>query len=241
MPYTTEQMTDYWEDIHEIENMMGRRAFRILLRQDRQVWQECWCRKAPEPSLGLSTGYYKGYDALEGYFQAMEKLTAQKAVLVRQKYPKELADKTDHELFGVGSLALNSLTTPVIEVAGDRRTAKGLWYYMDHIVDYTEYGRTARQRWGRLAVDFVREDGRWKLWHVVFADDFDARTGTDWTNPEQSRPMDPDFSSLAQFPFPLPNVPGNPCPPYSETRPITKFPQVPVPYDTFEETFSYGI
>ena len=70
--YTTEQMADLWEDVHEIENMMGRRAFHILLRQDTKTWEECWCRKATDPCLGLEKGYYRGYDALEAWFAANE-------------------------------------------------------------------------------------------------------------------------------------------------------------------------
>ncbi len=238
--YTTEQMADLWEDVHEIENMMGRRAFHILLRQDKRTWEECWCRKAPDPCLGLENGYYRGYDALEAWFAANEQFTALKAKLARLKYPEELKDKTDAELFGVGSLNVNSLSTPVIEVAEDRETAKGLWYCMDHVVDYTPTGRRGALCWGRLGVDFVREDGQWKIWHMVFVPDFNARPGTDWAKPQPEEEPDPVFAPLADFEMPACNG-GEGVPAYDETRPILALPQVPRPYRTFSETFSYGI
>lgn len=238
--YTTEQLADLWEDVHEIENMMGRRAFHILLRQDKKTWEDCWCRKAPDPCLGSDRGYYRGYDALEAWFSANEKLTARKAELARLKYPEELADKTDEELFGVGSLNVNSLSTPVIEVAEDRQTAKGLWYCMDHVVDYTATGRHGTLCWGRLGVDFIREDGQWKIWHMVFVPDFNARPGTDWTKPLPNEELDPIFAPLADFELPACNVEAGFCA-YHGTRPILTLPQVPKAYRTFDETFSYGV
>lgn len=83
----------------------------------------------------------------------------------------------------VGKLLTHYTTTPVIEVAGDGRTAKGVW-----ILSGIESGLTdpevAKQSpdfmyspgevdgkrvwahwvWAKYAVDFLRQDGRWKIW-----------------------------------------------------------------------------
>ena len=66
-----------------------------------------------------------------------------------------------------GIVTLHSLTTDIIEVASDGRTARGMWL---------SPGAEARRRaqdnalesywiWGLYAIDFIKEDGHWKFWH----------------------------------------------------------------------------
>ncbi|NTV91053.1 MAG: hypothetical protein HGA22_11955, partial [Clostridiales bacterium] len=66
--FTTEQLTDRWEHYQEIVNIIGKRSFYTLWRMDDTVFNELWCKKAPEPSLGFNDGYYKGYEAIAGYY-----------------------------------------------------------------------------------------------------------------------------------------------------------------------------
>lgn len=82
----------------------------------------------------------------------------------------------------VGKLILHATTTPVIEVAADGRTAKGVW-----MMAGTESGLTdpkvaedfpdmyspeevlgkkvwAHWVWCKYAIDFLKQDGEWKFW-----------------------------------------------------------------------------
>ena len=69
---------------------------------------------------------------------------------------------------GKGMFALHLLTTDIIEVAADGRTARGLW-----MSPGAESRRSANDKdkleaiwiWGLYAVDFIKEDGEWKFWH----------------------------------------------------------------------------
>lgn len=124
--YTALELVSRWEDIREIENIMGKRAFRGIFRQTREVWGNYWCRKVPDPCLGFNSGYYKGYDALEEFFKATDDLTALRSKLVQGAHPDKLANLYDEDIFGVGSLVAENITTPVIELAVDGETAKGL-------------------------------------------------------------------------------------------------------------------
>lgn len=55
-------------------------------------------------------------------------------------------------------LAEHPLTTPVIQVAGDGQTAKALWFSPG-----MEMGGWA---YGKYGIDFVKEDGMWRIWHL---------------------------------------------------------------------------
>ncbi|MBN1625502.1 MAG: nuclear transport factor 2 family protein [Deltaproteobacteria bacterium] len=67
---------------------------------------------------------------------------------------------------------MHTQETPVIEVAGDGKTAKMLCYSIGLSVQGSvdESGNTSTRSmwmWEKYAVDFIKEDGEWKIWHLV--------------------------------------------------------------------------
>ncbi len=233
----TEELLERWEAIHEIENLMGRRSFKVMTIQDQDVFETMWSKN--DPCLGFNHGYYKGYEAVAGYFRGLRELQLLRAKAAMELHPEELAGKTAEELFGVGAFHANNLTTPVIELAGDMKTAKGIWYVLDGDVDYKQEGHAAYNCLGRIGVDFICEDGEWKIWHLVYAEDIRVPMGESWTAPAQS--AEPTIAALANFTMPEPNVPMCVHEHWHEKRQMKPFPEIPVPYESFEQTFSYGI
>jgi hypothetical protein len=66
----------------------------------------------------------------------------------------------------VGGLAVHPLTTPIIEVAGDGKTARGLWISPGVEVHDIKGKLTALWILEEYAADFVKEDGIWKWWRI---------------------------------------------------------------------------
>ena len=63
-----------------------------------------------------------------------------------------------------GQLHVHAMLTPVIEVAADGRTAKGVWdSFGPNINSGSDIGNWL---WVKYAVDFIKEDGAWKIWHM---------------------------------------------------------------------------
>jgi hypothetical protein len=73
-----------------------------------------------------------------------------------------------------GLLEIHQITTPVIEVAEDLKTAKGLWMstgailMQDDPMDPT--GSSFTWDTGKYAVDFINLNGTWKIWHLHVCD-----------------------------------------------------------------------
>ena len=240
--YSAEELTSRWEDIREIENLIGRRAFYTMLGDPDKIWRELWCKKAPNPSMGFNHGYYQGYHAVEGWFQARKDYITLQTELVKTAFPDKLGGKTLQDILNVGNLNCENVSTPLIELAGDGQTAKGLWYVMGTDLEVGPSGQESSYSWGRLGVDFVKEDGAWKIWHTVFAQDLLTPTGESWSQPEHpEKPADPRFAQLQGFRFPKPNVPMLIHERFHSERVLAAFPPLPVPYDTFGDTFSYGV
>jgi SnoaL-like domain len=77
------------------------------------------------------------------------------------------------ENIGAGNeYVMHTQETPVIEVAGDGKTAKGLWYSIGigvraNVKTDGTYTKSTSWMWEKYAVDFIKEDGKWKIWHLV--------------------------------------------------------------------------
>ena len=75
-----------------------------------------------------------------------------------------------------GEFAMHTSTTPVIVVAADGKTAKGIWYspglgLTPHVNgDAVQVGSIFF--WEKYAGDFVKENGQWKIWHLGMYYDF---------------------------------------------------------------------
>jgi len=161
------------------------------------------------------------------------------------------------EDYGAGSeWVMHTSTTPIIEIAGDGKTAKGVWYSpgigLMGRTDNSKIGVTGTLFYEKYGGDFVKENGVWKIWHLQMAYDFtpslpqemvdailaslgnmaapaaDATRSPGREAGERSAAMPEGFSK------PIYSYPG-----YSPRRHSVIYPQLPQPYYTFSETFNY--
>ncbi len=164
------------------------------------------------------------------------------------------------ENLGVGfGYEMNCLTTPVIEIAGDGKTAKGLWYSpgVNIVGSVMKEGKTSMRgewRMTKYGVDFAKEDNKWKIWHLFICLD---NTPPNWSYENGKAVYEP--SGVAGTGAPAAGTKGGdekghpsnvargismkPNPdPYKAWDPARAphiQPRLPEPYYTFSETFSY--
>jgi hypothetical protein len=172
--------------------------------------------------------------------------------------------KNEPSAFPVGSMGIHMNTTPIIVVAGDGKSAKGIWYSPGPLFNFTGKkdkdgndlagGSVFFEKYG---ADFVKEDGVWKIWHIQMYYDYVFDTTADWTKPlakkqgqgpppeEQKGKADQKGEKAAApsggMPQQVKPTRANPNPyeQWSPTRVSVMEPKIPVPYYTFSETFSY--
>jgi hypothetical protein len=138
--------------------------------------------------------------------------------------------------------AMHTSTTPVIEIAGDGKTAKGIWYspgmgLMTSIVA----GKPQVHGtffWEKYGGDFIRENGQWKIWHLQMAYDFTPQLDGKWLEFGKPKGMKEAGERMQAMP-PGFSQPKYSYPPYSPQRASIIYPPIPEPYYTFSETFSY--
>lgn len=239
--FSMEELTQRWEDQRAIKNLMGKYANCLILNLEGEMFDKFWAKTREDICLGFNNGWYNGAESVGGYYAASRARNALVASLLQKRFPDKLGSLNEEELYGIGPFKVRPLACPVIEVASDGETAKGLWCCQGAYNEIGVSGPMAYWTWGYFAVDFVREQGGWKIWHLQYLNDIDAICGQSWGKPQEEYPALPEFAPLGEFKMPEPNVPATLREYYSPRRPLTPAPRIPEEYDTFSETFSYGV
>ena len=234
------------EDRQAIQNLMGRYQYLMTGGQNDVIAEELYAWDVPGNHCEYGPlGVFEGRNAVDFFLQVNKNLC------------RGNRDGTDD-----GTLEIHQLTTPVIEIAGDRKTAKGMW--MSTGVIMTQPGETAADagdktdfgsfHWdtGKYAVDFIRTSEGWKIWHLHVLDLWNtpfgvdpvdnARTADPWTTEEMIdayRSRAAAGEDVRPMGFPIPDRPTTFHYSYCSDRPAPRMPLPPVPYDTFSDTFSY--
>ncbi len=164
-------------DQQEIQNLMSWHVMYHCYGLHREEMEEIWVNE-PEnratASFGQNQGFYVGYDAIwEAYVEGHDTNWLSSAKSYCESNGIDISGMTDEEIIekygGVGQLLLHVTTTAIIEVAEDGQTAKCFWYSPGMIA---ETGQSANTIWEAYGVDFVKENGEWKMWHLHMFTDF---------------------------------------------------------------------
>lgn len=226
------------KDAQEIQNVFSLHEYYHNAARHADEMDAIWAKDQPDLAMeeAVLDGRYAGPEAVRRYyvdfFKSFDKANLE---AVRRIYP-EVEVAADATLpFGVQ--LMHTLTTPVIEVAEDRETAKAVWI-SPGLVTAPAGGRLQGfWHWDRYAIDFIREGGAWKIWHFWVGKEFSTPYERSWVDDFFEAPG----IKLQDVPgFPKPNAPSmTTYRGYSPFEPPRLIPRPPEPYRTFSETFSY--
>ncbi|MBN1626839.1 MAG: nuclear transport factor 2 family protein [Deltaproteobacteria bacterium] len=147
----------------EIQNVMAAHTYCYEAQKQAYEIENFWSKR-DDISYGAQN---VGREAVINYFVKTND-AAHKAKLKRMSelYPDEVKNIPENE--GIGDMVIHLATTPYIEVAGDCKTAKGLWYVPSINVEIDQNGDPVPVTiWEKCDVDFIKEDGKWKIWHFT--------------------------------------------------------------------------
>jgi hypothetical protein len=139
-----------------------------------------------------------------------------------------------------GYFMVNSNTTPVIEVARDGQTAKGLWIVFGAAA--TPPSCEARWQWFKLAADFKKDKSIWKIWHYHLYGLFETSYYKSWA--ENNKHFLSEIAPAKRKPSVkkelLPQRPTtHPLWWYSPSSVNDPVPTPPKPYETFDVKQAY--
>jgi hypothetical protein len=211
--------------VHEIHNLIGRHAFFSAAGHYDDLIGT-FARHTSGVSVELADrGVYEGLEgaraALVGPLLEMARRNGEG---IRAAYP-ELDVKDDR----AGMLLESAFTTPVVQVAEDGGSARGVWMVLAAQTCFSPAAGRPESgwAWGHYAVDFVHEkDGVWRILRLRVVPRFRTAFGSSWV----------ESASRRQPPPPLPTTSDRPptaaLNDYSADRVATYDPRPPEPYRT---------
>ncbi|OBT61046.1 hypothetical protein VE03_09155 [Pseudogymnoascus sp. 23342-1-I1] len=86
---------------------------------------------------------------------------------------------SDEYSYEGGTVRDRIMASPYIQVAGDGKTAKGVW---DGLGPDTAQAKTGEAHWlyGKYGLDFIKTDDGWRIWHLQFFPVFFTQPSLDW-------------------------------------------------------------
>lgn len=228
--YTDDELIVRIMDKEAIKKLMARRAFYYANNQRRRELDELWVSTREyrdSASYGRNWGYYVGMDSIANYY-VLEHTKKQYADLaaIHENDPTVAVDNRN---LGWGCTAFHTVTTPMLYIAGDGKTARGLWYSAGQETIMQADG-TAKAYWtmDNMSADFVKENGSWKIWRLVVCSDFFVEAGTDFKTGTLEPLTGPD---------PFRDEFGTPDIPMTVHNPrynlSDNYPPMPLPYETY--------
>ncbi len=189
------------EDTLEIQKLQSKYAHYLFTQQFERVFTECFAKNLDRVSVEFSdSGVYRGADSVRALYKAFE---------ATRNIP--------------GFFILHMTVNPYIEIAQDGQSARSHWLSPGCAGSDT----SASWIWGPCYVDYVKEDGVWRIAHTNLAPLFRNRYETSWS-------AAPDHGSVRGPLSVKPNEPSTVYRPYNELkkeRDIFKsHPRLPEPY-----------
>ena len=242
--YTDEQLIQRVTDVMEIRNVMGKHVYYHAKGLHERELKEIWVQK-PEnqatASFGQNWGYNVGMARIDAYYGKGSVENFRKDLEELATYDPSV--EVSPENLGIGSLVIHALTAPYIEVAGDGKTAQGLWYSPGAVGGVHPGRADGMMMYEKYGVDFIKEDGAWKIWHLFIGTDFATPAGQDLkgdTILEQERKIAAGEMEKPKGP-PIPDDPNFiPMDAYSLRYNYSFYPHLPEPYYSFDECVSNG-
>jgi len=189
------------EDTIEIQSLQSKYIHYLFKQRFDRIVDECFAKNLPDVSVEFSdSGVYRGLESVRALYKSFE---------VTKTIP--------------GFFILHMAANPVIEIAQDGSAARSHWISPGAAGS----DRSAAWIWGTFYVDYVKEDGRWRIAHSNLVPIFRNRYETSWAQA-------PDHGTVRGVLAAQPNEPPTLYRAYNEAKKecdiFAKHPKLPQPY-----------
>lgn len=152
---------DRYDDYRKIMNAMMGHAYGYEGHAQQYELDRFWSKTMPD----ISYNDHYGQEGVRRYYaENTASIRANQREIVRRVYGADIPDDTN-----VGYHVMNMVCSPFIEIAGDGKTAQGVWMEFSFKTHLDEDGKPATSvGTSKCVTDFVKEDGEWKIWRAAY-------------------------------------------------------------------------
>lgn len=159
-----------------VQSVFARHAFYHQASKHCEELEDIWVAE-DGPNAKTARWILNGQTVLQGIdgikqVYCTEHVEGLKQTLAQLSQSNPSVENIPENISAGAEYVMHTQETPVIEVAGDGKTAKMLCYSIGlsvrGSVDSSGSESTSTMwMWEKYAVDFIKEDGEWKIWHLV--------------------------------------------------------------------------
>jgi hypothetical protein len=147
----------YLADMEEIKQLQNRYQYWLFKQDWEKVVERCFVTKTPGARMEASdSGVFKEIEGIKRFF----------------------LDHMARLSFKKGFFTMHMAVDPVIEIAKNGQSAKGIWFTPGC---FGAAGAEDCWVWGIYMIDYIKEDGAWKLWHVIMTPFFRTPYHKGWS------------------------------------------------------------
>jgi hypothetical protein len=184
LKHLTERVTRL-EDQLAIQRLQAQYAHLLFTQRFDRIVEDCFARRAADVSVEFSdSGVYRGLASIRALYAAF---------MAAKQVP--------------GFFILHMAVNPYIEIARDGRSARSHWLSPGAVGSNTSAGWV----WGPYYVDYVREDGEWRILHSNLAPLFRNRYEVSWAEAQ-------DHGTVRGMIKAAPDEPSTLYRPYNEVK-----------------------
>ena len=196
--FTDDELVERVWDMEQVKDLMSRHAYCLSGDQRRRELSELWVRKPQNrrtASLGLNNGFYVGMDEISNYYVVQNnELRYEQLKPYCQANPRLEFSNLN---LGRGIMNIHTCGTPVYYIAEDGKTARYMCYDVGiYTVGKPDKTASAYFIFGMVYADLLKEDGQWKIWHLVMQHDHSIPAGKNYGEavPVRLRPGDDPYA-----------------------------------------------
>jgi hypothetical protein len=189
------------EDTLEIQKVQSKYTHYLFTQRFDKVVDEVMAKNAPDLSVEFSdSGVYRGLESVKALYESFEEA---------KKIP--------------GFFILHMTVNPYIEIAADGKSARAHWLSPGA----SGSNKSASWIWGPYYVDYVKEDGQWRILHSNLAPLFRNPYEDSWAKATHHGTVKGILSAV-------PDEPSTQYRPYNEVKKeadiFRNYPDLPKPY-----------
>lgn len=167
------------DDYRQITNAMMGHVYSYYNHSERQDLEDYWVQSRDDIVYAHNDRAYTGRQGVwEYYIDGTDANKKRYAGFARDNYHVDTPEGA-----AAGYRVIHVLGSPYIEIAADRKTAQGIWMSFSFMssmgADGTSNPSYVLQR---FSGEFLREDDKWRLWHIRDYTDVNMRIDTPLQN-----------------------------------------------------------
>ena len=231
-----ERVTRIW-DKENVLQVMNRHSYYNCggAKEHREELNRLWVQSPDHratASLAFNNGYYVGMEEISRYYVAEWEARQYQHLEAFAQAGVEISSKN----LGLGEGRMQTATTPLVYIADDGASARYLGYRLGYQAAGKPDGTAdAYLDFGLISCDLLKENGTWKIWHLVLRHDHTVTVGEDYGKvpvrlPFGEDPLEPEFGT--------PTIEQNVYEPLYGWEYL--YYDMPRPYETYNEKESYG-